>query len=34
MDHISVGKHLILKQRREWKGGVHAVEFDDTGTFV
>jgi len=33
MDHISVGMYLNLKQKQEWKGGVHTVEFDDTGTF-
>ena len=33
MGHISVGMYLNLKQKQEWKGGVHTVEFDDTGTF-
>lgn len=33
MDHISVGMYRNLKQKREWNGGVHTVESDDTGTF-
>ena len=33
MDHISVGMYLNLKQKREWKGGVQTLEFDDTRTF-